>query len=97
MSSYDVVLFYINRIKEVNPILNAVVEDRFAKALEEARSVDEFLQTTKLSEGELEKTRPLLGVPITIKESCSLAGRTISDMYKGLRCFKWRFQAALCR
>lgn len=76
MSSYEVVSFYVNRIKEVNPVINAVVDDRFPEALEEAEKVDEFLQNTKLSEAEIEKVKPLLGVPITIKESCSVAGAT---------------------
>lgn len=72
------VQYYINRIKEVNPVLNAVVEERFAQALQAARKTDEFLQNTKLSETELEKTKPLLGVPVTIKESCSVTGKHIN-------------------
>lgn len=74
LTSHEVVSFYISRIKSVNPVLNAVVEDRFSEALEEAKKVDEYLQNTKLSVAELARTKPLLGVPITVKESCSLAG-----------------------
>lgn len=70
------VQFYINRIKEVNPIVNAVVDERFSQALDDAKKIDEFLQNTKLSELDLEKSKPLLGVPVTIKESCSLTGKT---------------------
>lgn len=88
------VQFYINRIKEVNPVINALVDDRFPQALEEAKQVDEFLKNTKLSEAELEKSKPLLGVPVTIKESCSLAGievfqNLITD-YRDMRFWKIR-------
>lgn len=84
ISSYEVVLFYINRIKEVNPILNAIADEQFSQALEDAKKVDEFLQSTKLSETELEKSKPLLGVPVTIKESCSLAGMQVLLMQSSL-------------
>lgn len=65
---------YIDRIKQVNPIINAVVENRFQQALKEARNVDDYLTKSALSEEDLEKIKPLLGVPVTIKESCSLQG-----------------------
>lgn len=52
-----------------------MVEERFESALQDARLVDIYLQTTTETIEELEKTKPLLGVPLTIKESCSLAGK----------------------
>lgn len=78
VTSEQVVLAYIERIKEVNPILNAVVEDRFEAALEDARRADRLVQTT--SEFLLVTNYPILGVPFTVKESCSLKGmyRTIN-------------------
>ncbi|KAF5299241.1 hypothetical protein FQA39_LY02414 [Lamprigera yunnana] len=72
--SKDVVQIYINRIKEVNEVLNAVVEDRFSAALIDAENADRLLESSKLSEEEVEREQPLLGVPVTIKESCGLAG-----------------------
>ncbi|XP_063909576.1 fatty-acid amide hydrolase 2-A-like [Zophobas morio] len=77
ISSEQLCTAYIKRIKEVNPILNAVVEDRFEIALQDARNVDNYLQTSFESNEELEKTKPLLGVPLTVKESCSLGGMSL--------------------
>uniref|UniRef100_A0A8C5JH87 Fatty acid amide hydrolase 2 n=1 Tax=Junco hyemalis TaxID=40217 RepID=A0A8C5JH87_JUNHY len=69
----EVVEAYVERIKEVNPLINAVVKDRFEEALQEARQVDKLL-----AEGPgddcLEEKFPLLGVPITVKEAFSLYG-----------------------
>lgn len=72
--SEDVVAAFISRIKEVNGVLNAVVEDRFEAALEDARAVDALIASGKKSEEELELETPFLGVPITVKESCCLKG-----------------------
>ncbi|XP_044757455.1 fatty-acid amide hydrolase 2-like [Coccinella septempunctata] len=78
VSCEDVVRAYINRIKEVNPLINAVVEDRFDEALKEAKSVTDYLRTTSLTEDELHKIKPLLGVPVTIKESCMVSGMSLA-------------------
>lgn len=72
ISSQDVVRAYIERIQEVNPILNAVVEERYDAALKEAVVCDENIRSGKVSILELEKTKPLYGVPFTVKETCSL-------------------------
>ncbi|XP_066146878.1 fatty-acid amide hydrolase 2-B-like [Euwallacea fornicatus] len=77
LSSIQICEAYIQRIKEVNPILNAVVEERFKEALHDANLVDEYLKTTSLNSRELSKIKPLLGVPITIKESCSVKGMSL--------------------
>jgi fatty acid amide hydrolase 2 len=77
VSSEQVCTAYIRRIKEVNPFLNAIVEERFESALQDARNIDSYLRESLESEEELEKTRPLLGVPLTVKESCSLEGNAI--------------------
>lgn len=74
MSSTEVVKAFIQRIRDVNPIINAVVEDRFAEALEEARYIDELLATTSKSEEEIYEETPFLGVPVTIKEAIALKG-----------------------
>ncbi|OAD59959.1 Fatty-acid amide hydrolase 2, partial [Eufriesea mexicana] len=67
ISSLEVVTAFIERAKEVNGIINAVVEDRYSEALEEAKEVDKLLQTLQYSDSLKEK--PLLGVPFTTKES----------------------------
>ncbi len=64
----EVTSFFISRIQKVNPTLNALVEDRFSEAIIEAKNLDHELQHTTLSSEELLKSRPFLGVPVTIKE-----------------------------
>lgn len=72
----SVIQSYIERIKQVNPLINAVVEDRFEAALQEAKQVDQDVanahQHGTLHELALQK--PLLGVPLTVKESCCVKG-----------------------
>lgn len=78
MTSEQVVRAYIDRIKEVNPILNAVVEDRFDEAIEDAKRADKLIETTpKLY---LITNHPILGVPFTVKESCALKGKYLKSI-----------------
>uniref|UniRef100_A0A146LKA9 Fatty-acid amide hydrolase 2 n=4 Tax=Lygus hesperus TaxID=30085 RepID=A0A146LKA9_LYGHE len=73
VSSVDVVQAYISRTEVVNPIVNAVVQDRFKEALKEAAAVDdEIMRNPDPKYWEIHK--PLNGVPISIKESISVAG-----------------------
>src|SRR5690625_2082665 len=58
----EIVQTFINHIKNVDKILNAVVEERFSAALLEAEQMDKQLHS------QFEKG-PLYGVPISIKES----------------------------
>ncbi|XP_076240162.1 fatty-acid amide hydrolase 2-B-like [Calliopsis andreniformis] len=74
ISSQAVVEAYIERIKEVNPFINAVVEDRFEEALNDAKICDEKLQTEEVTAAMLEQEKPLYGIPFTVKETCSLKG-----------------------
>ncbi|XP_076618982.1 fatty-acid amide hydrolase 2-A-like [Colletes latitarsis] len=78
LSSQTAVEAYIDRIKEVNPFVNAVVEDRFEAAINDAKICDEMLKTGQVTAIILEKEKPLFGVPITIKESCSVAGMSLT-------------------
>ncbi|XP_068631126.1 fatty-acid amide hydrolase 2-A-like [Battus philenor] len=76
LTSEQVVEAFIERVKEVNPYLNAVVDERYGEALEEARVLDQRLQEAR-STGkmdELLQNKPLYGLPFTVKASCSLAG-----------------------
>jgi len=43
MTSVQVVRAYISRISDVNPLLNAMAEDNFRDALQEALRVDEMI------------------------------------------------------
>uniref|UniRef100_A0A8D8WXM2 Fatty-acid amide hydrolase 2 n=2 Tax=Cacopsylla melanoneura TaxID=428564 RepID=A0A8D8WXM2_9HEMI len=74
VSCVIVVEAFIARIKEVNPLLNAVVDERFSLALEEAKQVDLLLESGNKSVEEIERETPLLGVPLTVKESVSVKG-----------------------
>ncbi|KAJ8916868.1 hypothetical protein NQ315_005875 [Exocentrus adspersus] len=73
LTSQEVVQAFINRIREVNPILNAVVDDRFEEALEEAREIDKDIQTGHILDMDY-KEKPFLGVPFTTKESTAVKG-----------------------
>lgn len=70
----DIMKAYIKRIKEVDPLINACVDQRFEAALKEAKDVDLFLATSTKSEEQLEKDTPLLGVPFSCKESIGVKG-----------------------
>ncbi|KAL4604997.1 fatty-acid amide hydrolase 2 [Arapaima gigas] len=72
--SVEVVQAYISRIQEVNPIVNAIVKDRFSAALLEAAQVDKLIEEEKDDEGVLKDRLPLLGVPFTVKESFCVRG-----------------------
>ncbi|XP_066141740.1 fatty-acid amide hydrolase 2-like [Euwallacea fornicatus] len=76
ISCESVIKAYICRIKEVNRLLNAVIDDRFEEALEDARLVDRKLRDPKFNKYEdmIAKKFPLLGVPITIKGSLAVQG-----------------------
>lgn len=65
---------YIIRIQEVNRFLNAVAEDRFIDALEDAKKADKMC--AELSIEVLAKNYPLLGVPVTVKGSLAVEGLT---------------------
>ena len=70
----QVMIAFIKRIKQINPLLNSVVDERYADALDEAAKVDELIASNKYTADELRETKPFLGVPITSKESLSVKG-----------------------
>lgn len=74
ISSEEVIIAYVKRCKEVNPSINAIVEDRFDVAIQEARKIDSFLQSTTVDETKIASEKPLLGLPVTIKESIAVQG-----------------------
>lgn len=74
ITSSEIVKAYITRIKEVNPIVNAVVDDRFLAALIDAKNCDDQLNAGKFDIETLEKEKPLYGIPITIKECFAVKG-----------------------
>uniref|UniRef100_A0A8C5CGF8 Fatty acid amide hydrolase 2b n=1 Tax=Gadus morhua TaxID=8049 RepID=A0A8C5CGF8_GADMO len=74
VTSLEVVQAYIDRIQEVNPLINAMVKDRFAAALQEASQVDKLIEEETGGEEVLADRLPLLGVPLSVKESFALQG-----------------------
>jgi amidase len=55
---------FIARIERLNPRINAVVVRDFDRARDRARALD----------ASADRSAPLFGVPMTIKESCNVAG-----------------------
>ncbi|XP_061619398.1 fatty-acid amide hydrolase 2-B isoform X1 [Phyllopteryx taeniolatus] len=74
VSSVEVVQAYIDRIQQVNPLVNAVVKDRFSAALQEAAQVDKLIDEEPGGEEVLADRLPFLGVPLSVKESFGLQG-----------------------
>jgi len=76
VSSEEVINAHLDRIQEVNPKLNAVVQLTADSAREQARKAD-----AALARGEI--TGPLHGVPITIKDNIETAGVISTSGTKG--------------
>ena len=70
---------FIDRCKEVNGLLNAVVVERYEEAIKEAKEIDEFLKGD-VNREILKKTKPFLGVPFTTKESNEVKGWFLIDI-----------------
>ncbi|XP_055539391.1 fatty-acid amide hydrolase 2 [Wyeomyia smithii] len=71
VSCHEVVSAYIDRLNEVNPIINAVIDGPFIEALEQAKVIDERIQRGLISENEFAE-KPFLGVPFTTKDSTAV-------------------------
>ncbi len=72
VSPVELVEAHIRRIEEVNPRLNAFVTTTFERAMDEARAAEQKI-------GRMSGTRPLLGVPVSIKDTIDTAGiRTVA-------------------
>lgn len=75
MSSASVVQAYIDRINEVDPYINAIVERSFKDALEEAKKADALVASGKMTRVQLRNEKPLLGVPFTVKILITVKGK----------------------
>ncbi|XP_042583298.1 fatty-acid amide hydrolase 2-B [Cyprinus carpio] len=85
VTSVEVVQAYIDRIQEVNPLLNALVKDRFSFAIQEAARADKLIEEENGGEDVLRSRFPLLGVPLSVKESFALQGMPNSSGLKSRR------------
>ncbi|MGE5703399.1 MAG: amidase [Clostridia bacterium] len=65
--SEEAVNAYIQQIKRINPVVNCLVEERFAQAMEEAKQADRKVDSH-------EAKGRLFGVPISMKEAFDVAG-----------------------
>ncbi|XP_022823208.1 fatty-acid amide hydrolase 2-A-like isoform X2 [Spodoptera litura] len=72
LKSEDLVRACIERIQQVNPIINAVTDERYEDALQEAREVDKLIESG-LPDDYFQK-KPFLGIPFTAKESHAVQG-----------------------
>ncbi|XP_073962096.1 fatty-acid amide hydrolase 2-B-like [Choristoneura fumiferana] len=72
LKSEELVRACVERIQAVNPVLNAVVDQRFEEALKEAQEIDKQIQSG-LPDKYFEE-RPFLGVPFTAKDSHAVRG-----------------------
>jgi len=73
VTSEEIVRVYIERCKEVNGLINAIVECRYSDAIEEAKAVDTMIEKYE-DLNKLKITQPFLGVPFTTKESNRVKG-----------------------
>lgn len=88
VSSEEVVRVYIERCKEVNGLINAIVEDRYDDAIKDAKAVDDMIEKcTDLAKMKI--TQPFLGVPFTTKESNRAKGKMISLQYFEFLVYKY--------
>ncbi|GAB0087693.1 fatty-acid amide hydrolase 2 [Sergentomyia squamirostris] len=73
LTSHQVVKAYIDRLREVNPQINALADGPFESALETAQKIDERIEKGEISAQEFTE-KPFLGVPFTTKDSTSVQG-----------------------
>ncbi|ALC41851.1 CG8839 [Drosophila busckii] len=74
LSSVQVLESFIRRVKEVNPLLNCVVDERYDDAHKEAVAADELIKSGTYTAEQLAEQKPFLGVPITTKDCISVKG-----------------------
>ena len=67
ISSVELLEYFLRRVDEYNPALNAIIWDMRESALNDARAADQKVASKQSLE-------PLHGVPMTIKESYDIAG-----------------------
>lgn len=65
---------FVVRIKQVNPMLNCVVDERFEDALKDAAAVDELIGSGQYTIDELKEHKPFLGVPVSTKDCIEVKG-----------------------
>ncbi|KAJ3624711.1 hypothetical protein MTP99_018313 [Tenebrio molitor] len=74
ITSVQVLDSFIDRIKEVNPMLNCVVAERFDQARREAQAADDLIRSGTIPDETLAREKPFLGVPFTTKDCIAVKG-----------------------
>lgn len=74
VTSVEVLKAFIERIQEVNPLINCVVDERFSEALKDAEEADRLVASGTMTEEELATQKPFLGVPISTKDCIKVKG-----------------------
>lgn len=77
LTSEAVVRAYIKRIREVNPLTNSIIDERFDEAIEDAKAIDRAVQAELAGESTGEDSildKPLIGVPFSCKDSFAIKG-----------------------
>lgn len=74
ITSVEVVEACIRRIKDINPVVNCFVENRFELALQEANKADEIIRSGSKTAEQLLQEKPFLGVPFTTKDCIAVKG-----------------------
>ncbi|OQR80284.1 fatty-acid amide hydrolase 2-like [Tropilaelaps mercedesae] len=75
LTSENVVTAFIKRLRQINPILNAVTDERYRAAIEDAQKVDALIASYAGNGAQLEelkRTKPFLGVPVTTKNALAV-------------------------
>lgn len=74
VKAVEVMEAYIDRAKEINPIVNAIIGERYNEALKDAQKVDDILDK-KEGQGKYSAVNaPFLGVPLSAKEAFGVKG-----------------------
>ncbi|EPB79272.1 Amidase [Ancylostoma ceylanicum] len=79
LTSSELIDAYIHRIKQINHLINAVVFDNFDAARKDAAEVDGMIVGKDEQElNELVRSKPLLGIPFTVKDAIEVEGMVIT-------------------
>jgi len=78
ITSQRITEIYLNRIKQYNPLLNAIVINMEEEALRRAKAADDALSNGKL-------LGKLHGVPVTVKEAFNITGYKTTVNFKQLK------------
>lgn len=74
ITSVAVVQAFIDRINEINPTFNCVVDNCFEAALKDAAEADALIRSGEMSVEELAEKKPFLGVPVSTKDCIRVKG-----------------------